>query len=83
MNRWVKGDLEGDSVYSITYLGMVKVEGKNRSYKDFLKLVSRIELNAPGEDILLFMYLIRMNAGDEKEVDLLKKSFINNDIKQI
>jgi hypothetical protein len=35
MNRWVKGDLEGDSVYSITYLGMVKVEGKNRSYKDF------------------------------------------------
>lgn len=35
MNKWFKGEIQADNVYSITYKGLVKVEGSNRSYKDF------------------------------------------------
>ena len=34
MNKWIKGEIQAGNVYGITYLGMKKSEGSNRSYKE-------------------------------------------------
>lgn len=79
-NKFIENALEidGERRRKIKY-------GKRQiSLDEFLNLMICIEENEPGDEILFLMYLNKMNSKeDQDESDLLKKSFINNEIKQI